>query len=603
MVLAFCFGALYKKRGCGVTRKVSFCSDGAVTWLGWGWGLMLGAAFLQPLHIWPFNTLFESFGLGIGCVFLAGLLLVLRGRYWLSPLLGWWCAFGGVLLVSALTVPQTFDASLYAYVGFWLVGLALTQLGGEFSWWDNSQRFAVRLAWFLVIVAGLSAVFACLRFYELWGVVGRLIPAGSSGRMSGLIGQSNVFALLSTLGLLSLLWLVAAKRVSLWLGLPLGLLLGYCMALSGSRVIYLIYAAVFALGVAQSVRQKSWVFSGVLLGFALCFVVFQPLFLQFDQLLQERLVSMGIMHGRPSVADVFERGMGSSRWVEWPLAWQIFIDHLPWGVGPGGYAAQSYAMHIREQALPLEAIWLHSHNSYLQLWVEFGWLGVCWMLGMGWLVAKVLWRAVRLEQPVQAIVLLAVLIHSFFEFPLWFMYFFVLAFGVLAAGQESRCVQGKPFLGGLATGIAVLAFAFYGWLFSGLIVWHSTLLSGGRVADGGLKFIDRLVQDPLLKPYALQFYYFHFSPGSLPVAMELRELEALRSYRPFGFFSVRYSILLAAVGRREEALKVRDEIIAVAPAYVPVYIESVSQVMRQHPAWELGFLLRGVGGFDEAADG
>ena len=192
--------------------------------------------------------------------------------------------------------------------------------------------------------------------------------------------------------------------------------------------------------------------------------------------------------------------------------------------------------------------------------------------------------------------MLALLIYSFFEFPLWFVHFFVLGFWVLAAGVPAREIRGKPFLGWLVISVTSLAMLFYGSLFAGLVAFHVERTNGEVVQGDGLRFVDRVVQDPLLKPYGLQFYYYYFASGNLPIEMELQELEQLRAFLPYQFFSMRYSVLLAASGRRDEALKVRDELFKLFPAYIPDYVDGVGASMQARPDWRLQPLVDGLRG-------
>lgn len=578
-----------------VSKIVSNCPDGDVsgrlTWVLLG---LVGIALLQPFRIWPFSTLIEDFFLGLGVVFLSGVMIVLRKRYWLSSLLLVWLGFGGILLVSALLVPRVFEAGLFAYAGFWLVGLALTQLGPESSWRIGSQLFALRLAWFLLLVGVFSAILGCVKYYQLWGDIGLYLPQVRGGRMNGVIGQSNLFAVICLLGLMSLLWLISIKKVAIYWCVALGGILLFAVVLSGSRVVGLIYCASLVVAIIQAWSTRDYRFSGFMIGAGILFIILFLPVLDFDPLLREWLVKFGYSNNHYVAENVFERGMASARWVEWPLALQILWENLILGIGPGAYAEHSYAIHLRESALPLQNVWLHSHNSYLQLWVEFGLLGVLWTLAMGCLVVSVLWRAVQFNQPVQAMVMLALLIYSFFEFPLWFMHFFVLGFWVLSAGSEARAIPGKPLLGGLVALIAGFALLFYGSLFAGLLEFHVKRASGVGVPSAGLGFVDRLVQDPLLKPYGLQFYYYNFDVGSLPLNLELKELDGLRRYFPYPLNSYRYSILLAAAGRSEEAIKVRDETFRAFPSSKEHYFNFVEGAMKDHPDWKLMPLLNGL---------
>lgn len=95
-----------------VSKNVSFGPVAAPGVVGFVLVLILALSFWQPLRIWPFNTFIEEFALGGVVVALAGIMLMLRGRYWIGPLLWVWLAYGALLLLSAVLVPQQFSSLL-----------------------------------------------------------------------------------------------------------------------------------------------------------------------------------------------------------------------------------------------------------------------------------------------------------------------------------------------------------------------------------------------------------------------------------------------------------------------------------------------------------
>ncbi|WP_308705318.1 PglL family O-oligosaccharyltransferase [Pseudomonas sp. N040] len=584
-----------------VTKNGSFAPESvSVVWCLWAFLLVVALAFLQPLHIWPFANHLENIGLGAAVVVLAGVLLLLRGRFLVNALCLWWLGFGGLLLVSSVTVAHPFDSSLYAYAGFWIVGMAVIQLGGCYGWQHEPQLFAGRMAWFLFGLSLLSLVLGLAKFYGVWAWLALYFPDPGTGRLQGLIGQSNYFAVLLLLGGVSGLWLLHVRQLPVWLSAPLGLLYCYGLVLSGTRVIYLIYAVVVLIAVIQASRVRRYGLVGWLLAFALLFVLVRPAVFELDQQLTIYLKSIGLMPWPGISADLFKAREGflaDSRFGELRIAWQVMLEALPWGVGPGGYAGASYTMHLQAQA-PLTLLWNHSHNSYLQLLLEFGIPGLLWMLGMGVMIASVLWRAIGLDQPIQAIILSALLVYSFFEFPLWLMSFFVLGFFVLAAGMPSREVSGGRLLGAGVIVAALAALFFYMWIFAELVRFYfaglNPELKAGDAIAVDFRFIDRMVQDPLLAPDGLKLYYKYYELSPRMLSIELEELARMYRYRPIYRVSSRYAMALAMAGRKEEALRVRDQMLAVFPKSKDEFRRQIEAVIRAQPSAGFDFLLAGL---------
>jgi len=148
-----------------VTKNVSFGPVGGLkgTWLSWVLLVVLGLAFLQPLHAQPNPTYLEDFGLGLSILCLSGVFLLLHGVLYVNRLLYVWMFFGVLLIVSMTFASLSFFSQLNMYGGFWLVGLALTQLGAHFSWLELEDEFTKALAWTLLFTSLISALGPLIR--------------------------------------------------------------------------------------------------------------------------------------------------------------------------------------------------------------------------------------------------------------------------------------------------------------------------------------------------------------------------------------------------------------------------------------------------------
>ncbi|NQD92324.1 O-antigen ligase family protein [Pseudomonas sp. CrR25] len=568
-------------------------SDGLLPSAWWGRLLYLaiGFAFLQPLHVSPLPSYLEDFFLGLSAVLLGGALLWCHGRIYVNGVFWGWLAFGGLLAISISTVPLPFRTHSNLYTGFWLAGLAIVQLAAHCSQGQGAETFSWRLAKYLAVISVLSAVLGFVRYYGLAGVVSLYYPEPGSGRMVGLIEQSNLFAFLCLLGVFSLVWLRVLGRCNVWVYYISVLVLFYCLVLAGSRTPYVVFGVV-ALAVFLSKKAESRRFGLVLLLLGALFLAYRPCVLLLNEVFSEWLRSFGLMPWSGSVGANVERGFSSqARLEEWQVAWFMLWDNLPWGVGPGGYAAQSYAGHLEHGFLPMIGLFGHSHNSYLQILVEFGLPGLLWMSFMGGVVLKALWRLLVTGEVLMVAVVLGLLVYSFFEYPLWFMSYFVLFVWVIASCQEGRAFELQRLYGLPVVGVSILLMVVYFGLFVDMFRGHVDRMRPVRDLSVDYYYVDRMIATPFLEMYGYLTYFANFQYSESRLNDELLVLERFKRTSPFIPLMARYSISLAAAGRKREALEVAGEILRLQPSYSDKFRREIFRAKSHVPNWEIDYLL------------
>ena len=282
-------------------------------------------------------------------------------------------------------------------------------------------------------------------------------PSQGGYRASGNLRQPNQLATLTIWGLLAATRLLR-RHVALWLAVSLPLLA--TLFATGSRVGVISLGLIAGVALMRSKRVRAgprtaWITAAVI---ALVLVWF--------------------------AASAFTRATAEPALTQRLALWRdvcTLIAHAPWiGVGWG-------QLNFVWTLTPLPArapnVFDHAHSLPLQLAVE---LGIPAATGILLLLALALWRTRRLarsrEGATVLLMLAAIVLHSLFEYPLWFAYFllpsaFLLAglggtglaqqnlSGVIEVAYDARASGTTILTTALAALIATacIAMSIYGW--------------------------------------------------------------------------------------------------------------------------------------------
>lgn len=419
--------------------------------------LLMCVPALVPLHTAPIPSFYaEWVAVLLGLVAATVLCTTRRpvGEPWL---------FWGLLGLCAVLVLQVQlgrvgfpgRSLLAAAYVLWLALLVLTGRALATRW--GSERLAVVLQIALAAGGFLQAVAGLMQVGEI-EVLGLVV---TPAQLVGIVAQRNHLANLVSLGLWSVVWLAATRRIAPETAglamLPMLLALVAC----GSRMVW-IYAlaglVVTHAGWAARPGRDRLALGAV---GALVLLLFAQDF--FGGLSGERLAD--------AVATAGNAG-DAMRLTLWRYAWVLFTQY-PWlGVGYGEFAFHTLAL-APAVGLPLGAVIdFQAHNTALQLAAETGLIGLaCVALPL----AAWAWRLPWAGRPGHAWLGLAVLVqlaHSAVEFPLWYAY--LAGPAALWIGASSRPVQrgGSRRLQRIASGAALLAGA---WVLVGTLADYRVL--------------------------------------------------------------------------------------------------------------------------------
>lgn len=412
---------------------------------------------------------------------------------------------------------------------------------------DGLKRVAFTLAGIFIVAGLISVLFQFVQLINLnWYPYVMPLPHDRSLRPFGNLGQPNLLSLLMCFSIASCWYLYVMRQIKANLASGFVMFLVIGLALTQSRICWVILPVLVMLcwhqppdcpKVAKPVLL-------ILLLFFIVLVMFMP-----DMLKQVGIAldSAGQRAGQTSV-----------RLVLWEQAWTISLLHPWFGSGWFQFGAQQA---ILSSLFPPTEYSDYAHNIVLDLASEIGWPAtiLIFSAALYWFYHCCFCRWKNLPVRYMSMVLLATLLHSLVEFPLWFAYM-LIPFGVMVGALSIQHLGWKDVM--IAKGWAA-SFLISSVLLISAITWDYTRVVNGFVAlawqQAGEKEGIGSTEKPRLT-LVPQFYdYFHVAKIQIEHGMPTGDIRFIeRVAMRFAFTPVlgRLALAYAANQRPTEALQV-----------------------------------------------
>jgi O-antigen ligase len=337
----------------------------------------------------------------------------------------------------------------------------------QFTMPQAATLIAVALLVSSVLGMGVQLVQLFRAEFAFFGLVSDYFPT-EQRRLWGNLNQPNHQATVHGLGLAALMYLMIVRRwpVVACVLAAIWILAGVILTGSRTGVVHLGLASVLGLLLMcfdpddARARPRRIVVAVISLMLLPAYFGMQPLVLEASRLFDWKLFD--------AVARLEQGDAGSARAALWSHAWAMFRAHPWFGVGWMEFGFEQWRQ-LRAVGMKVELA-QQAHNQLLDLLAKTGIVGAGWVagtLGLWW------WRVMRrhvftTEQPhsrsavLLGLAWLAMLCaHSMLEYPLHYLYFFLL-FCFLLGWLEPCCCS----LRGAAAHVA----AWRGWAIVAVLV-------------------------------------------------------------------------------------------------------------------------------------
>jgi O-antigen ligase len=537
--------------------------------------------FLSPLHFYPVPTFHGELAAAVLGVTALSLWLVGRGA-------------GPVRVPATALLPVFLAALIGLQVGLGrLVNPVDGVVGALFLAW------AASLVWLAAELRdryGLErvvTVFACcalagalastaIGLFQHYApeAISRVAMRRVSPAIYANLGQPNHLAHQLALGLASLVYLCATRRLSAAVSVFIALPMLFVVALTQSRSPWLYFVAFAVLAglhrrSLDNVAGRRLLIGSLLLvpGIGAAQVAAQLPFLQpasYTMLPVDRL---------------FEVASGwSPRVAVWKQAWEMFTTAPILGIGFGQFAWWHFLQVSAADPFAAPGLYDHAHNLFLQLFAELGvFAGAAALLAVVAWVGGVMRGAASPERWWVLAVAAVAGIHSMLEYPLWYAYFLGAAALLAGVADSHRLQLSRSLPQVVLAPIVILGWAVSIWLYfdysriEGLNVNIFTTGSGGDRMIRVRAAFQEIDGRSLLQPYVDLGLANSEALGRERLAEKLARNSRVLRFAPTREVAYRQAVLLALDG---QAAAAREQL-ARSAIYYPAFLSTFARVLKE----------------------
>lgn len=485
-------------------------------------------SYLLSSHIHPLRTFYNDAAAVIGL-----LIFCWFQRKNNSPkLISITWAFLGLL--ALIVIRNVIEGVPFCSVNFLPISLlfltALATVIGASSTSSDTQSFFPIIALAHLLAALLSIIMQGIQIAGIDATPWVMFIAPDAQpfmRPYANVAQPNQLALLFCFALASVWYLYQQWRLSRLAAVVLVLVLIWGIALTQSRIGWIILPLFVVIGLVRVEGQRR-VSACLSAGFLLVYAG-----------LVVSLPSVGRLLGFASGSVLEHVGGRSERLVLWQQAWHMAAQHPWFGVGWGRFGAEQVQMAAEFSATIYAE---HSHNLILNFAAELGWPVTIALFGFlaWWFVQTCVLPKASLHVRFASLCFVAVGVHSMVEYPLWYAYVLIPIAVLMGAVHRARW----PDAAGVAVPVLALrSISVIGLLVLAFVTWDYQRVVQGfgalRARPGTRSIENAALQPPSVTIFGQYFDYFKVFNLSPHEGMSVEDIAFVeRMSQRFGFVHV-----------------------------------------------------------------
>ena len=531
--------------------------------------IFLLLAYIDPFHVHPlrvfYNDLFIFIGLFCGFLFFSQT----TKQKLKIPIITY--VFLALIVVDQLRL--VFSGSIFSYESFirdfYFACAALACIFGANDYFSGSKSTNLysTIAVAHLLAALLSIIMQGIQIAGIDATPWVMFIAPDAQpfmRPYANVAQPNQLALLFCFALASVWYLYQQWRLSRLAAVVLVLVLIWGVALTQSRIGWIILPLFVAIGLARVEGQRR-VSACLSVGFLLVYAG-----------LVVGLPSVGRLLGFASGSVLEHVGGRSERLVLWQQAWQMAAQHPWFGVGWGRFGAEQVQM-AADFSTTIYAE--HSHNLILNFAAELGWPLTIVLFGFlaWWLVQTCVLPKASLNVRFAALCFVAVGVHSMVEYPLWYAYVLIPIALLMGAVHRARWPEG---VGIAVPTLALRSISVIGLLVLTFVTWDYQRVVQGfgalRARPGTTSPENTALQPPSVTIFGQYFDYFKVFKLSPHEGMSVEEITFVeRMSQRFGFVHVLNKLAEVYVlnGQPAKAARTMQSLQRLHPFAYPEYFD------------------------------
>jgi O-antigen ligase len=397
--------------------------------------------FLIPVSYFPINKFFSEIFSILSALIVVLLFIFNSTQIKISAVTVACFMFAIFAIMQPIFVDITlFSINLYLFLLFTILGLfslAITTLVN-----DNpiTREYILEIiCWGLLISGVLQALIGYVQFlgheadFQGW-ILQSSYNDGTGSNIFGNLGQRNQYIDLLSTCALAVVYLLYKNKINYITATILFLIYNIAITFCAGRTVFLyflftIIVCVIILMCYKKDKVKFFQYKKITL-----LIIFYLALLILTELTIPILLSLfqgtaDIPTGIKRLSSAYVGQSTYRRFYEWYKALMIFIQHPIIGIGWFQYPKEAIYMMLDQAFYYIPAnkrLYTHCHNSLLNIMAETGIIGTFITIGYG--IIYSLYRALKHCDDGLIIMALSspVLIHSFFEYPLWYSYFLII---------------------------------------------------------------------------------------------------------------------------------------------------------------------------------